>query len=154
MSRSKVFVFDSLYKTTNKSRYKDVVELIKTAWTYLYEKYPRKFNKNLYVHYDWPVCVLAYSLRHDLVFLYVQVMTQRSSTNLCEYYVCEYMHLVIAYTDSTKFEEKVRADTTATTCTSYCSYSSIHILLFIFFGRLAKIEEGFLEIEQIRLVQE
>ena len=61
MTRSKVFVFDSLYKTTDKSRYQDVVELIKTAWTCLCDKYPGKFRKNLYVHYDWPVRVFAYS---------------------------------------------------------------------------------------------
>jgi hypothetical protein len=59
MARSKVFVFDSLYKTTDKSRYQDIVELIKTAWTCLCEKYPEKFNKNLFVHYDWPVCIPA-----------------------------------------------------------------------------------------------
>jgi hypothetical protein len=62
MTRSKVFVFDSLYKTTDKSRYQDVVELIKTAKTCLCDKYdPRKFRKNLYVHYDWRVRVFAYS---------------------------------------------------------------------------------------------
>jgi hypothetical protein len=60
MAWSKVFVFDSLYKTTYKSRYQDIIELIKTAWTCLYDKYPGKFNKNLYVHYDWPVRVFAY----------------------------------------------------------------------------------------------
>jgi hypothetical protein len=47
MTRSRVFVFDSLYKTTDKSRYQDIVELIKTAWTCLCDKYPGKFNKNL-----------------------------------------------------------------------------------------------------------
>ena len=61
MTRSKVFVFDSLYKTTDKKRYQDVVELIKTAWTCLCDKYLGKFRKNLYVHYDWPVRVFAYS---------------------------------------------------------------------------------------------
>jgi predicted RNA-binding protein with PIN domain len=61
MTRSKVFVFDSLYKTTGKSRYQDVVELIKTAWNCLCDKYIGKFHKNLYVHYDWPVCVFASS---------------------------------------------------------------------------------------------
>jgi hypothetical protein len=62
MARSKVFVFDSLYKTIDKSRYEDVIELIKAAWTCLCGKHLGKFNNNLYVHYDWPVCVLAYSL--------------------------------------------------------------------------------------------
>jgi hypothetical protein len=45
MARSKVFVFDSLYKTKDKSRYQDTVELIKTAWTCLYEKYPESSTK-------------------------------------------------------------------------------------------------------------
>jgi hypothetical protein len=52
MTRRKVFVFDSLYKTTDKSRYQDVIELIKIAWTCLCDKYPVKFNKNLYLRYD------------------------------------------------------------------------------------------------------
>jgi hypothetical protein len=73
------------------------------------------YNKNLY---------------HDLVFPYVQVMTQHSGTNLCGYYVCEYMHRVTACADGGKFEKKVRAHTTATTCCSYCSYSSIRFLFF------------------------
>jgi hypothetical protein len=62
MAWSKVFVFDSLYKATDKSRYQDVIELIKLAWTCLCDTYTEKFNNNLYVHYDWQVCVLAYSL--------------------------------------------------------------------------------------------
>jgi hypothetical protein len=62
MTRSKVFVFDSLYKTTDETRYQDVVELIKTAWTCLRDKYLGMFHKNLYAHYDWPVHVFAYSL--------------------------------------------------------------------------------------------
>jgi hypothetical protein len=51
MTRSKVFVFDSLYKTTDKRRYQDVVELIKTAWTCLCDKYLGKFCKK-------PLCSL------------------------------------------------------------------------------------------------
>ena len=62
MSLSKVFVFDSLRETTDKKLYKDVVNLINLAWTCLCDKYPEKFKENLYFHYDWPVCVLAYSL--------------------------------------------------------------------------------------------
>jgi hypothetical protein len=62
MARSKVFVFDSLYKIKNKSRYQDIVELIKTTWTCLCDNYPGMFNKNLYVHYDLLVRVLAYSI--------------------------------------------------------------------------------------------
>jgi hypothetical protein len=62
MARSKVFVFDSLYKTTEKSRFQDIIELIKTKWTCLCDKYPGKFHKKPYVHYDWPVRVLPYSV--------------------------------------------------------------------------------------------
>jgi hypothetical protein len=40
--------------------------------------------------------------------------------------------IVLQPTDGSKFEEKVCAHTTATTCSSYYSYSSILILLFIF----------------------
>jgi hypothetical protein len=61
ITRSKVFVFNSLYNTTDKSICQNVIELIKTTWTCLYDKYPGKFNKNLYVHYDWLVRVFAYS---------------------------------------------------------------------------------------------
>jgi hypothetical protein len=61
MTRSKVFVFDSLYKTTDKNRYQYVVELIKTAWTCLCDKYLGKFRKNIHVHYDWLVHVFACS---------------------------------------------------------------------------------------------
>jgi hypothetical protein len=49
--RSRVFVFDSLVKTTDKSRYQDVIELIEIAWTCLYEKYPRKVQQE-------PLCPL------------------------------------------------------------------------------------------------
>jgi hypothetical protein len=42
-----------------------------------------------------------------------------SGTNLCGYYVCEFMHHLIACADGGKFEEKVRAQTIATTYTSY-----------------------------------
>jgi hypothetical protein len=57
-------------------------------------------------------------------------MTQPSSTNLCGYHVCEYMHCVAACADDGKFEEKVHAHTTATTCSSYYSYSPIWFLFF------------------------
>jgi hypothetical protein len=70
------------------------------------------------------------NLFHDLVFPFVQVMTQPSDTNLCRYYACEFMHRVIACADGSKFEEKVRAHTTTTTCSSYCSYSPIRFLFF------------------------
>jgi hypothetical protein len=70
------------------------------------------------------------NLFHDLVFPYVRVMMQPSDTNLCRYYVCEYMYRVIACFDGSKFKEKVCAHTTATTCSSYCSYSLIRFLYF------------------------
>jgi hypothetical protein len=62
-----------------------------------------QYNKNLF---------------HDLLFPYLQVMTQPSGTNLCRYYVCEYMHRVSASADGSKFEEKVCAQCTAITCNS------------------------------------
>jgi hypothetical protein len=40
------------------------------------------------------------------------------------------MHRVTACADGSKFEEKVLAHSTATTCSSYCSYSSIQFLFF------------------------
>ena len=62
MPRNKVVIFDSLRKTMDKSKYQDVVNMIKLAWSCLSAMYPDKFKENLYVHYDFPVCVLAYSL--------------------------------------------------------------------------------------------
>jgi hypothetical protein len=68
---------------------------------------------------------------------------QPSGTNLCEYYVCKYMHHVTSCADGSKFEENVRAHTTATTRSSYYSYYSVLILLFIFFGRFPTSRKKF-----------
>jgi hypothetical protein len=134
MTRSKVFVLDSLYKTTDKTRYQDIIELIKTAWIVSMISTSTSWTKNFmftmigqyvlllilqFLHYNK-------NLFHNLVFPYVQVMMQPSSTNLFVCYVCEYMHHVTAYANGSKFEEKVHAHTTSY---CYCSYSLVLILL-------------------------
>ena len=58
-SLSKVFIFDSLRATSDKSAYQDVVEMIKLAWARLCVEHPRKYKENLYFHYDFPVCVFC-----------------------------------------------------------------------------------------------
>jgi hypothetical protein len=63
-------------------------------------------------------------------------MTQPSGTNLYGYDVCVFMHCVTSCADGSKFQEKVCAYTTTTTCSSYCPYSPVVILLITFFGRL------------------
>jgi hypothetical protein len=45
MAQSKVFFFDSLYKTTDKTRYQDIVELIKIAWTCPLKSTPESSTK-------------------------------------------------------------------------------------------------------------
>jgi hypothetical protein len=89
----------------------------------------------LYLFFNSYITIKTYF--HDLFFPYAQVMTQPSGTNLCTYYVCKYMHRVIACADGGKFEEKARVHTTATTCCSYLFIFSdlVLILLFIFFTR-------------------
>lgn len=126
--RSKVFVYDSLRATSDKSKYQDVVNMIALARNCLAAKYPGKFNEDLYFHYDFLVCVLAYSLHflqyntkisHNFVFAYVQCMTKPSGTNLCGYYICEFMHDASSLADRVdnicgRFDEKVRVHSTAT----------------------------------------
>jgi hypothetical protein len=58
-SLSKVFIFDSLRATSDKSAYQNVVEMIKLAWTRLCVEHPGTYKENLYFHYDIPVCVFV-----------------------------------------------------------------------------------------------
>jgi hypothetical protein len=65
---------------------------------------------------------------------------------------CEFMHHLTACVDGGKFEEKVRAHTIATTCSSYCSYSPIRFLFFCSYSLVDFWRQGNIPRDKINLI--
>jgi hypothetical protein len=111
---SKVFIFDSFRVTSDKTKY-NVVDMLKQAWTHLCRKHGGKSKRTFiftmisqYVSCSQISCqFLQYNKKifHNFVFAYV--LTQSSSTKLCEYYVCDLMHIFSSHVPGTNLKEMV-----------------------------------------------